>query len=274
MMDSLMVSEVFLDLGPDLDVASAGSVLVVAAVGGASGREVRVDGEVLALQDAYRCIEKFVEVVREDLGCHSHCDAFRALREQEREAYRELGRLLVPAVVGGHPVCDLGIEYDFFGKFAESRLDVTRSGIAVSCEYVSPVSLAVDQKTLLSELHKGAKDTLVTVRMVLHRLTDDVRHLCVASVVHLVHCVQDTSLDRFQTIDDVRDGSRENDIGGIVQKPVLEHSGKLELPAVRFKKPFVLSCRNSVHHLFLLFFFTVLFRSTDVIPFFVCHINE
>ena len=145
--------------------------------------------------------------MRENLGSQTHADALGALRQQEREAYGEFGRLEVAAVVGVHPVGDLGVENHLFGKLAESRLDVSRRGVGVTGEDVSPVTLTIHGEALLTELDKGAEYGLVAVRVVLHRLTDDVRHLRERAVIHLVHSVKHASLDGFQTVGDVGHGT-------------------------------------------------------------------
>ena len=143
----------------------------------------------------------------EYLRGHTHGDAFGSLGEQQRETHRELGRLLVAAVVGVHPVGDLGVEDDFLCELAETRLDVSGGGVGISRKDVTPVTLAVHGQVLLAELHEGAQDGLVTVGMVLHRLADDVRHLGVVAVVHLVHRVQHAPLDGLETIHDMRHGT-------------------------------------------------------------------
>ena len=73
--------------------------------------------------------------------------------------------------------------------------------------------------------------------VVLHRLADDVRHLRVAAVVHPVHRVEHAALDGLQAVHDVRNRPLEDHIGGVIQEPVLEHAGKLVLPAVAAEEP-------------------------------------
>ncbi len=186
-----------LDLRAHLHAAATGSVLVVAAICGAAGREVRVDREVLALENLHRRVDEFVEVVGQDLGGHPDGDSLGALRKQKGKTDRELGRLLVASVVGCHPVGHFRVEDDLLGESAKARLDVTWRRVAVAGEDVAPVSLAVDQKAFLSELHKGSKDRRVSVRVVLHRLSDDVGDLRVASVIHPEHRVKHAPLYGF-----------------------------------------------------------------------------
>ncbi len=60
--------------------------------------------------------------------------------------------------------------------------------------------------------------------MKLHGLSHDVGHFVVTSVVHALHGVQDASLHRLEAIADVGHGTLQDDIGGIVQEPVLVHA--------------------------------------------------
>ena len=225
-----------LDAGADLDGAAAAAGEVLAAVGEAAGGEVGIDLVGLALEDRHGGVEQFVEVVREDLGGEAHADAFRTLREQEREADRELGGLLVAPVVGVHPVGDLRVEHHLLGELAQARLDVSRRGVGVAGEDVAPVALAVDGEAFLPELDEGAEDGGVTVGVVLHGLAHDVGDLGVGAVVHPVHRVEDAALHGLETVHDVGDGPVQDHVGGIVQVPVLEHAGELELVCVALQQ--------------------------------------
>ena len=219
----------FLDLGPHLHTASPLSVHVLGTVGRTSGGEVGVEREALALEDGYGCVDELVEVVGQDLGGKAHADAVGALCKQKREAYGKLRRLVVAAVVGLHGAGDLGVEEHFLGKLAQAGLDVSGSGVGVTREDVSPVSLAVDGEAFLPQGNEGAKDRLVAVRMELHGLTHNVCHLGVGAVVHAVHGVQDAALDGFETVGNVGDSTVQDYVRGVIEIPVLEHSGELEL---------------------------------------------
>ena len=111
--------------------------------------------------------------MRKNLRGHTHTDTFRALCKQERESYRKFRRLLVPSVVAVHPVRDAGVEDDFLSEFAESGLDVTHGGIGVAGKYVTPVTLAVYGKSLLTQLDHGSQYGSVSVRVVFHSFTHE-----------------------------------------------------------------------------------------------------
>ncbi len=57
-------------------------------------------------------------------------------------------------------------------------------------------------------------------------MSDNVGHLVVTPVFHPFHGMQDPALYGFQTVCDMRDGSLQDHIRGILQEPVLEHTGQ------------------------------------------------
>ena len=125
--------------------------------------------------------------MRQNLGGHSDADAFGALGKKQRETHRKLGRLLVTPVVAAHPMGNLRVENHFLGELAEPCLDVTRRGIGISREDITPVSLAIHGESLLSELNQCSKNGGISMGMVLHSLSDYVCHLGVCTVIHPVH---------------------------------------------------------------------------------------
>lgn len=78
---------------------------------------------------------------------------------------------------------------------------------AVTRQNVTPVSLAIHEQVLLSQLYQSIADRSITVRMELHGMSYDVRHLVVAPVFHAAHGVEDTPLYGFQTIHDMGYGT-------------------------------------------------------------------
>ena len=65
------------------------------------------------------------------------------------------------------------------------------------------------------------------MRVELHRVTHDIGHLVVTSVVHALHGVQDAALHWLQSVLDMRHGTLQNHVGGIVEKPVLIHAAEM-----------------------------------------------
>ena len=211
----------------DLDRPAAQSVVVPRHVAQPARREIGIELERLAAQIGDRRVDQLVEIVRQDFRRQSDGDSLDALREQQRKLDRKRHGLLIAAVVGEHPLGGLRIEHDVERELRQPRLDVPRRSGSVARQDVSPVALTVDQHILLTELHERVADRSVAVRMVLHRRADDICDLVVASVVEFAHRMQDAPLHRLQSVVDVRHGTFQNHIRGIVQKPVLVHARQL-----------------------------------------------
>ena len=172
-------------------------------------------------------VAKFAEVMGQDLCGQSDGDAFSALRQHQRELHGQRDRLFVSSVVRHFPVCRLGIEHRIQGELRQSGLDISWCCCARSCEDVTPVTLCVDEQILLSHLHQGVANTGVAMRVELHRVSHDVRHLIISSVVHALHRVQDASLHGFQTVLDMGNGTVEDAITGIIEEPILIHAAQM-----------------------------------------------
>ena len=65
------------------------------------------------------------------------------------------------------------------------------------------------------------------MRVELHRVAHDVRHLIISAVVHALHRVEDASLYGLQTVLDMGDGTIQDAITGVVQEPVLVHAAQV-----------------------------------------------
>ena len=63
--------------------------------------------------------------------------------------------------------------------------------------------------------------------MELHGMADDVSHLVVSSVVHSLHGVEDAPLHGLQSVLDMRHGTLQDYIRGVIQEPVLVHSAEM-----------------------------------------------
>ena len=63
----------------------------------------------------------------------------------------------------------------------------------------------------------------------LHGMAHDVGHLIIAAIVQALHRMEDAALYGFQAIADMRHGTFEDDIRGVVEKPRLKHSRQLML---------------------------------------------
>ena len=208
----------------DAHLTTTQTVVVVGHVHPATCWEVRIECKRLVAQIGYGGVDKFVEVMRQKLGGQTHGDAFGTLCQQQWELHRQRDRLGITVIIGTGPVSGLMVEDDFFGELGETCLDVTRGSGIVASEDVTEVTLCVDKQVFLSKLHQSITNGCIAVRVVFHRVTHDVSHLVETTVVEFVHRMQDTTLHRLQAVLDGRHSTFEDDIRGVVEKPILEHA--------------------------------------------------
>ena len=219
----------FLNLRAHLDRTTAHTVVVLRDIDGTARLEIGIEAEVLALQIGNGGLAEFAKVVGKNLCAQTHGNAFCALGQQERELHGQGHGFAVAAIVGEFPLRSLGIEEHVEGKFRQAGLDVTRGSGRRAREDISPVTLAVDEQILLAQLHEGIADGCIAVGMELHGMAHDIGHLIVATIVQAFHGMEDTALHRLQAITDMGNGTLEDDIGGVVEKPRLKHARQLVL---------------------------------------------
>ena len=152
-------------------------VVVFRHINRTSCQEVWVELERLVVQIAHSSITQFVEVMRQYLGRETYSNTFGSLCQQQRELHRQGNRLLIASVVRHLPFCSLGVEYRLVGKFRQAGFNISGCCGIIAREDVTPVSLTVNQQFLLSQLHQCVLDRCIAVRMELHGVTHDVRHL-------------------------------------------------------------------------------------------------
>ena len=232
--DHELVLVAVLDDGAHLHLAEA--VLVLAHVHDAAGLEVGVELERLLLDEGDLRLEELDEVVREDRRRKAHGDAVRAHHEEERDLRgQEHGLLLAPVVVR-HEVRGLGVEHFVPREVGEAALDVTRGGGGHARVEVAVVSLAVDEVALalapqlVREHHDRVADRRVAVRVVLHGVADDVRHLRVLPVVLLPERVEDAALDGLEPVLHRGDRARADHVGGVLAEVEVEELPERPVP--------------------------------------------
>ena len=222
----------FLYLRADFYCSSAFAVVVAAHVYLAACGEIGIERKLLPAQIRQRRIAYLAEVVRQYLRVQTHGNALHALCQQQRELYRQVDRLFLAPVVRQHPFRRLRVEHRIQRELAQPCFDVSRGCCAVACQDVAPVSLAVYQQVFLTQLHECVSDARIAVRVVLHRLSHDVRHFVHLAVVHAFHRVQDAALHGFQTVLYRGDGTFQYHIRSIVQEPVLVHARQVILHSI------------------------------------------
>ena len=217
------------DLADDDDVGAARfeagargdaavAVAVLREVEEAAGLEVGQHLERLVLDDGDFGLEQLHEVVREDERREADGDALGAEHEQQRELRGQQQGLLVAPVVAGDELGRLLVEDLVAGELGEAALDVARRGGAVAGVDVAEVALPLDEVALVGEVHEGLADGGVAMRVVLHRVADDVGHLDEASVVLLVEGVEDAPLDGLEAVLDGGDGAVADRVGGELEE--------------------------------------------------------
>ena len=133
-------------------------------------------------------------------------------------------RFFLASVITEHPFGCFRIEDSFQCELAQACLNITRSRSAITSKDISPVSLTINQQVFLPELNECIANRSITMRVILHGLSNDIGHFVHFTVINTLHCMQDTALNGFKTIFYRRDGTFKNDIRSIVQEPILVHA--------------------------------------------------
>ena len=252
--------------GPDLDHSAPLASVVFAAVCEASGREVRVDFELLVLKYAYRSVEQFIEIVGEYLRGESHGNALGSLFQKQRELHRKFDRFVELSVVGLHKVGGLGIEHHLLGELRQAALYVSACCVRVACNDISPVSLSVYEKILLAELYERAEYGHISVRVIGHHLSYRLRRLGAAAVVVDVHRLKHPALNGLETVHKMRDGPLQYHIRRIVEEPFFEHPRQFVASAAlvqQFAEPALFRVGNDlVFFVFAHFFSRIRIRTS------------
>ena len=136
-----------------------------------------------------RGVDDLAQVVRRDLGRHSHGDSLGPVDQQVREARGQHGRLLRRVVVVGLKVDGLlvdGVE-QFQRKRRESTLGVAHGGRTLVRSGSTEVAVSADQgvahREVLHHAHEGVVDSAVAVGVVgAHDLSDHLGALGVRAV--------------------------------------------------------------------------------------------
>ena len=114
--------------------------------------------ELLATKIGYRGIYKLDKVVRQDLRSETYGDTISTLRQEQRELHGEGHRLLLTTVIGQHPLRGLLVIYHLKGELRQSCLDISCCGSLIAGKDITPVTLHVDEQTLLAELYQRILD--------------------------------------------------------------------------------------------------------------------
>ena len=171
--------------------------------------------------------------MRQNFARQADCNALHSLGKQEWKFHRQRDRFLLASVIAELPFGDLGIEEDLVGELGNAGFDVPGGGGVVARGHISPVSLGIEQELFLAEIDDGIHDGHFTVRMVLRRLSGDIRHLVQPSIVHDFHGMENSALHWFEAVVDVRHGAFQNHIAGVIHEPVAIHLPHMSHPSRR-----------------------------------------
>ena len=230
-----------LGAGADADVALAGGVGrpdAAAAHDHALGGEVGaldvlhevVQSGVFIVQHADDGVDDLGEVVRGNVGGHTHGDAGGAVHQQVGEAAGQDAGLLAALVKVGVPVHRLLLDVPehLVGELGHAGLGVTvgSGGIAINgAEVTMAVHQDIAHGEVLAQTDQGVVDGLVAVGMV---AAQHVAHAggrlfegLVAGEAVLVHGVEDAAVHRLQTVPHVGQGPAHDDGHGVFDIGVL-----------------------------------------------------
>ena len=222
------------DLCADLDRAFA--IGVFARIHQSAGDKIRQTFERLLFENGNLRLEQFGKIVRQNARRHSDRNAFCAEHQEQRQFAGQRDRLFVASVVARNEFSDLVVENFVARQFRQTAFDVTRSGSRIARENVSIISLAFDEITLVRQDHERVADRSITVRMILHRVTDHVRDFDKTSVIFFVQRPQDAPLHRLQTIGEIRNRAVANDVTGVFEKAGVNASMQRQLNFARDKR--------------------------------------
>jgi len=92
---------------------------------------------------------------------------------------------------------------------------------------IPKVSLTIDEEFLVGQNHQGISDGCIAMGMKLHCFTNHVGDFVVAAIAHREKRMQNPTLDRLQSVSDIRDRSVEHHIAGVLEKVVAHQRIKL-----------------------------------------------
>ena len=233
--DKELVDALFLDARTDLD--SAKPLVVFADIHDPARLEIGHDvyGSRLLLRlldDLNLCFQQLDEVVRQNAGGQAHGDALGAEHQEQRELGRQGHRLLVASVVARNKVGQILVEQFVARQFGQTTLNISRRRRIVACEDVAEVALAFNEIALVGQCDQRVTDGGVAMRVVLHRMAHHVGDFDEASVVLFLECIEDTTLDRLETVGDVGNGPFADDIGSVLQKVEVDQFGQRPMPFI------------------------------------------
>ena len=157
---------------------------------------------------------------------HTDCDSFRTIDQKVRHTHRKHKRFLLRLIKVRTKINDILIQIGqtyFLREFRKARLCITHRSSSVSLNG-SKVTVSVHKNLsllkLLRHYYKRIIDGTVSMRMIFtHRISDDTCALTIRLIItdtKLVHIIKCTTLNRLETITDIRKCSGDNNTHRII----------------------------------------------------------
>ena len=198
------------------------------------------------VDDLYHSIDHFPQVMRRNIRRHSYGNTGSTVDQKIRITGRQdygFTLCLVKVRLEIHGIF-VDIRKHFHGDLAQPCLCITHGSCSVTIhgtEIAVTVHQRIPERPVLCHVHQSTVNGAVSMGMIFtHRITDDTGTLSVRlvrSVVQFDHGIQNTSLNRFQSIPHIRKGPRSDDAHGIVDIRLLH--GFFEVYVMDFIKNIV-----------------------------------
>ena len=156
--------------------------------------------------------------MRQNPRAQAHGDAFRAEHERERQFAGQCDRLFVSAIIAGNEFSDFVVENFRAREFGQTAFDITRRGGRIARINIAKISLAFDEITFVCQHHERVANGSIAVRMILHRMADNIGHFDETSVILVMQRPKDAPLHRFQAVRQIRNRAVADDIAGVFEK--------------------------------------------------------
>ena len=189
-----------------------------------------VNGGIGMIHKVNQPIAEFTQVVRRDVRGHTHGNTLRTVQQQVRQLRGQHTRFAFVAIVVRHEVnrflVDIG--QHFVGDLGHTAFGVTRGCGAVTIQRTE-VTVTIDQRYTQAEplghTHQRVVNRTIAVRVILtHHFTDHTRRLHVLGVVevlHRIHGIEHTAVNRLKSISSIGEGTRHNHTHRIINVGVL-----------------------------------------------------
>ena len=185
------------------------------------------DGDLGIFDQQQQRIDNLGEVVRRDVGGHTHRDARRTVDQQVRKPRRQHHRLDFAAIVVRLPIDRFFVDVfaqHFLGQAGEPDFGIPHGRGVVAVDRTE-VALAVDQqipqRKFLRHTHDGVVDRGVAMGVVFtHDVADDAGRLFIGAtgtVAAFPHAVEHAAVHRFEAVAHVGQSATDDHTHGVVE---------------------------------------------------------